>query len=41
MPAITVRHGTWLDRIGRRFLCVPTVRFMALRRLLSLSDPLA
>lgn len=41
MPAIAVRHGTWLDTIGYRLVCVPAALFMALRGLLSLSDPLA
>jgi hypothetical protein len=46
MPAIAVRHGIWLDTIGRRLLCIPTelfvsLLFLALCGLLGFSDPLA
>ena len=41
MPAIAVRRGIRLDRIGRRLWCVPAARFMAPRGLLGFSDPLA
>jgi hypothetical protein len=50
MPAIAVRHGTWLDTIGRRLLGVPTelfvalflaLLFLALCGLLGFSDSLA
>jgi hypothetical protein len=53
MPAIAVRRGIRLDRVGRRLWCIPAARFMARfmalflalflapRGLLGFSDPLA